>query len=93
MATESDFFKLRKKMAATNNDGEMIGEAKKYFKVKCFSTEQIKNLGNLFLTDAGKYEFYDASYLSVSDIENFSILEIQLNDEYYITRFKAMLRN
>ncbi len=93
MADESDFFKLRKKMAAAESDDEMISDANKNFKLKCFTVQQVKNLGALFLSDAGKYKFFDAAYLFVSDAENFSSLQAELKDEYYINRFKAMLRN
>ena len=93
VADESDFFKLRKKMAAAESDDEMINEANKNFKLKCFTVQQVKNLGALFLSDAGKYKFFDTAYTFVSDGENFSSLQTELKDEYYINRFKAMLRN
>ena len=93
VATESDFFKLRKRMAAAESDDEMITEAKKVFKIKCFGTAQLKNLSTLFLNDEGKYKFFDAAYKYVSDAEAFSSLQTELKDEYYTTRFKAMLRN
>jgi hypothetical protein len=93
IAAETDFFKLRKLMAAADSDDQMIGEAKKYFKTKCFTTSQIKNLGALFLTDEGKYTFYDAAYSHTSDAENFGSLQTELKEEYYINRFRAMLRN
>ncbi|MBI5856059.1 MAG: DUF4476 domain-containing protein [Sphingobacteriales bacterium] len=92
-AGEADFFSLRKIMAAAFGDDEMIAEAKKYFKTKCFTTEQIRNLSVLFLTDAGKYKFYDVAYDFVTDTANFGLLQKELKDEYYINRFKAMLRN
>lgn len=92
VANEDDFFKLRKKMAGETNDGNMITEAKKVFKVKCYSTQQIKNLGTLFLTDDSKYKFFDAAYQYVSDPESFSALQSELKEEYFINRFKAMLR-
>jgi len=92
IANQDDFLKLRKRMAAENNDDDMIAEAKKIFKTKCFSTMQIKNCSTLFLNDHGKYNFFDASYSSVSDMENFSSLLAELKDEYYQNRFKAMLR-
>jgi hypothetical protein len=92
-ANESDFFKLRKFMAAAEGDDEMIGEARKYFKTRCFTTEQIKNLSLLFLNDEGKYKFFDAAYDYVTDAANFKSLQNELKDDYYITRFKAMLRN
>lgn len=93
LATENDFFKLRKRMAAVESDDDMISEAREYFKEKCFSTEQLKNLGTLFLTDEGKYKFFDASYKYVTDLETFNSLQNELKDEYYLSRFKAMIRN
>jgi hypothetical protein len=92
VAVEDDFFKLRKKMAGQNNDDAMIAEAKKTFKIKCFSTTQVRNLSALFLTDESKYKFFDAAYQYVSDLENFSTLQSALKDEYFINRFKAMIR-
>jgi hypothetical protein len=93
LASETDFLKLRKKMAAETTDDGMVGEAKKYFKTKCFTVIQLKNLSTLFLNDAGKYKFLDTAYSYASDQENFLSLAAELKDEYYINRFKAMLRN
>jgi hypothetical protein len=92
-AEEADFFKLRKIMAAADSEDEMVIAAKKYFKAKCFSTSQVKNLSFLFLKDEGKYQFFDAAYLHTTDPENYSSLQSELKEEYYINRFKAMLRN
>jgi len=91
-ATQNDFLNLRKKMAAAGKDEDMLAVARKGFKLKCFTTEQVKNLSLLFLNDYGKYNFYDAAYEHVSDIGNFKSLQSQLSEEYYINRFKAMLR-
>jgi hypothetical protein len=88
----NDFLGLRKKLAGENNEDDMIAEAKKVFKTKCFSTLQVKNLSTLFLTDESKYKFLDAAYQYVSDLENFSSLQSELKDEYFVNRFKAMLR-
>src|SRR4030095_4151250 len=84
VANEDDFFKLRKKMASEKNDDDMISEARKIFKTKCFSTVQIRNLSSLFLTDESKYKFFDAAYQYVSDLDNFSSLQSALKEEYYI---------
>lgn len=92
VAADSDFYMLRKNMAAETNDDDMVDASKKYFKLKCFSVSQLKNLSTLFLNDAGKYKFFDAAYGHVSDIENFAGLQSELKEEYYINRFKAMLR-
>jgi len=91
VASNNDFFKLRKNMAAENTDEGMVAEAKKFFRSKCFTTEQVKNLSALFLTSAGKYQFFDAAYLYVSDQEKFPSLEAELKDDYYLKRFRAMI--
>lgn len=91
-ATNEDFLKLRKKMASENNDEKMIKVARKYFRSKCFSTEQIKDLSYLFLKDEGKYMFFDAAYPFTSDSDQYQTLQSQFKDEYYLNRFKAMIR-
>jgi Domain of unknown function (DUF4476) len=91
-ANEDDFMKIRKKMVAEDNDDDMVAAARKIFKTKCFTTEQVKNLGVLFLKDEGRYKFFDAAYPFVSDTDNFNSLEAQLTEEYYINRFRAMVR-
>jgi hypothetical protein len=92
VATEDDFYKLRKRMAGEKDDDDMVSEAKKTFKTKCFSTTQVRNLSTLFLSDESRYKFFDAAYQYVNDLENFSKLQSTLKEEYYINRFKAMMR-
>jgi hypothetical protein len=92
-ATEEDFLKVRKKMIAQKDENEMISAAQKLFRQKCYSTEQVKNLSVLFLKDDSKYKFFDAAYPFVHDTDNFESLEAQLTDPYFISRFKAMIRN
>lgn len=91
IASEKDFFKLRLNMASRTTDEDMVSEAKKGFKSRCYTTEQIKNLSALFLTAAGKYLLFDAAYSHVSDRENFSSLQSQIKDDYYLRRFKALI--
>ncbi|MDQ6843561.1 MAG: DUF4476 domain-containing protein [Bacteroidota bacterium] len=90
-ASTDDFIKLRKKMAGEKSDESMISAAKKIFRSKCFSTEQIKNLSFLFLSDEGKYKFFDAAYAFTADSNQYQILQSQLSDPYYVNRFKAMI--
>ncbi len=79
-------------MATAMNDDGMLAEASKFYTKKCFYTAQIKNLSVLFLSDESKYRFFDVSYKYVADVENFASLQAEMKDEYYINRFKAMLR-
>jgi hypothetical protein len=92
-ASRDDFLSLRKQMIAIEGYDDMINAARKKFKDNCFTTEQIKNLGSLFMKDEGKYKFYNAAYPYVSDSNNFNTLEKQLTENYFITKFKAMLQH
>lgn len=93
VATDADLIKVRKKMVAEDNDDDMVDQARKYFKTKCFTTEQLRILSTLFLQDIGKYKFFDMSYVFVSDPGNFPSLVSELKNDYYINRFNAMIRN
>ncbi len=91
-ANKNDFLRIRKRMAAEKGNDAMVFAAKKIFKSKCFSTEQIRNLSYLFLSDEGRYMFFDAAYPYISDSERYSTLISQLEDDYYINRFKALIQ-
>jgi hypothetical protein len=90
VATDADFFKLRKVMAGRTSDNAMVDEARKSFKGKCYTTEQVRNLSTLFLTSAGKFQFFEAAYRHISDIDQFSSLGSEIRDDYYSKRFKTL---
>jgi hypothetical protein len=90
-ATDYDVDKLRVKMLAVDNEDDKIAAAKKYFRIKCFTTNQVKALSEVFPTDEGRYKLFDTAYPFVSDASNFSQLGNLLTAPYYINRFKAML--
>lgn len=90
-ASENDFLKLRRNMVAENTDDDMVAVARKAFKSRCYTTEQVKNLSALFLTSSGKYQLFDAAYNYVSDVEQFPLLQSELRDEYFLKRFKALI--
>ena len=93
VATNQDFLGLRKAMAAGATDEDMMNEAGKVFKTMCFATTQVKNLSYLFLTDQGRYRFFDLAYPHVTDQKEFAALASEITDPYYLNRFKAMLVN
>ena len=79
-------------MAAQPTDEQMVNESKKTFKSKCFTTEQIKNLGSLFLNEAGKFQFYEAAYPFSSDQGQFYWPSSpSFKDKYFIYRFKKLV--
>lgn len=91
-AGEKDFLAVRRKMVAKTNDEAMIEEAEKIFKTKCFTTTQVKNLGNMFLSNAGKYNFFAMAKNYVSDINNFPGLAAELKDNFYINQFNKLIQ-
>jgi hypothetical protein len=92
VASDDDVVRLRRKMALQANDEKMINEAKKVFRSNCLTTSQVKSLSTLFMSDEGRYKFFDASYEHIADAEVYSSLQTEFIDPYFINRFKAMLR-
>lgn len=90
-ADEQDFIKLRKKMIGEDTDEDMLSVAAKAFKLKCYTTEQVKNLSVIFLTDEGKYKIFDAAFPYVSDQEKYATIDSGIKDEYFLRRFKSIL--
>ena len=93
IAFDSDIDKLRIKMLLVVSDEDRISLAKRLFKQKCILVKQVRALSELFKSDEGKYKWFDASYPYVSDTGNFSSLGELIKDDYYLNRFKAMLRH
>lgn len=92
VAMQNDFLKLRKKMAGQKEEEAMLEEAKKEFKSLCYTSEQVKNLGALFLNEPAKFQFYEAAYPNCSDPGGFAVLQNELKDPYFIHRFKNMIK-
>ena len=78
-------------MVAQESENAMIREAQKIFKQKCFSTDQVKGLSSLILSEKNKMDFFKMTYPFVYDSSNFHTLQSQLTEEIYINSFKAML--
>lgn len=88
-ATDYDVDKLRVKMLEMGKDEDRIVAAKKVFKSKCFTTNQIKALSEVFTSDAIKYRFFETAYPFVSD-DHFRELSALLADPVYNGKFRAM---
>ena len=88
-ATDYDVDKLRVKMLESAKDDDRILAARKVFKMKCFTTRQIRALSEVFTTDAAKFKFLESAYPFVSD-DHFAELSNLLADPVYSGRFRAM---
>lgn len=93
LATDDEFLKLRKKIAAESDLDKMIDIAKKGFRKSCYTTDQIKNMSFLFLQEDGRYKFIEEAYPYVSDSGNFTQLQSLFSTSYYINRFKALIQH
>jgi len=92
IAWDNDVDRLRIKMLGEKDVDNKINAARKIFKTKCFTAAQIKGLTELFITDQDKYKFLDAAYPFAVDTDNFKQLAYLLTDEYYVKRFRTMVR-
>jgi hypothetical protein len=91
IATDDDYARLRKKMAGETSDEKMISEAKKVYRNKCFTTSQIKALSTLFMSDEGRFKFFEASLVSVADTQQYLTLQSEFVDPAFVNRFKALI--
>jgi len=92
VADGDEFMSLRKKMLKGKSDNEMLFIAHQLFLKRCVTTKQVERLAVLFTNDLAKYNLFDDAYHYIADADIFPTLQSQLTDEYYIKRFKAMLR-
>ena len=91
IATESDFISLRKGMAGSNTESDMIDVAKQAFKERCFSVEQIKSLGTLISNDQNKLIFFLVARQNIYDADNFSSLQSQITNPAILAQFRNSL--
>ena len=92
MFSTYDSDKLKKKIISLSKQDDILNAVRKSLRAKCILTEQVKDLGNLFLSDENRYGFYDAAYPFVYDYGNYAQLQNSLIDTYYKNRFKYLFR-
>ena len=89
---ETAFRKLLRKFVSAKDDDGMITTFQRNTRGYCLETAQVKRLAQLVGTDEYRYRLLDMAYPKVYDSEKFSDLGSLLIDNYYQSRFKAMLR-
>lgn len=88
-ATDYDVDKLRVRLLEGTKEDDRILAARKVFKTRCFTTRQIRALGEVFTTDAAKFRFFEAAYPFCSD-DKFRELSSLLADPVYSSKFRVM---
>jgi len=87
-ASEEDFFNLRKEMAGEIREEAMVDRARKAFAGKCFTAEQARNLGNLFLNEEKKLDFFQSVIDRLSDPNNAAGWEAEFRREETRQKFR-----
>lgn len=93
MATDEDFFQLRREMAGEISEAAMIEKARKGMASRCYSLVHIRNLGNLFLGEESKLNFYQQVYGNAADQGGYGKLEEELKDPVLAGRFRLWLES
>ena len=88
-ASDDDVEKLKAKLQAIPDDEARTAAAKKVFKLKCFTTNQLKGISDIFRSEEAKYKFLETAYPFVSD-DGFRELVTLFTDPLYIAKFKTM---
>ena len=89
-ASESDVANFSSQIQATLTLKNKLKLANTVLKEKCFTVNQVKRLGVLFLNESGKFNFYKLAQTAVSDSKNFASLEKELIDIKLKEEFKAL---
>jgi galactitol-specific phosphotransferase system IIB component len=89
-ASESDVANFSSQIQATLTLKNKLKLANTVLKEKCFTVNQVKRLGVLFLNESGKFNFYKLAQTAVSDSKNFALLEKELLDVKLKEEFKAL---
>ncbi len=93
IVSDADFQKLRKVMVNQKTETSRILRAKEDFGNKCYTIIQIKSMGNLFLSEATKFHFFEAIYPFSDDKSNFAaLLKDEFKDTYFVHRLKNLAK-
>ena len=76
-------------MLGAASDDDRIQLARKVFKIKCFSTGQIRALSQVFASEAGKFRFLEAAYPFVSDDQFPELIDL-FTDPLYTRKFRSL---
>ena len=93
IATDEDFYKTRLDMVTVNSHELMMQTAKNYFRTKCYTTAQTKNLGVLFLTEEQRFLFFEMVRQNIADAENYATLQSQFTQLEWKEKFLASIKN
>ena len=92
-ATPADVTSLRRRMIMGQDSEEMLEFAKRPLSQKCYATNDILKLSQLFITEKYKFEFFKLAYNSIGDKENFKLLESIFTTNEWKASFNKLTEN
>ena len=90
--SNSDFEDFALALLDLNDDDAKIKMLGKKKSGRCFSTEQVRIIGNNMVTQSGRYEVARLLYPYTSDQENYNKLESLFKTNYLKEKFRELLR-
>ena len=87
----SELGQLRRRMEAIPDEDAKVAAALREFRLRCFTTEQVRSLLVVFFREEGRFKLLDAAYPRIFDPQAFLALEPVLKDPYFIYRFRKMV--
>ncbi len=91
IATDADFNALKKLMQAAKTETQIIAEGKAVFAEKCFSTEQIRKLSKVIITEKSKLSLFLVAKECIYDGNNYASLQNQLTEPAILKQFRNCL--
>lgn len=87
----SELGQLRRRMEAIPDEDSKVASALREFRLRCFTTEQVRSLLVVFFREEGRFKLLDAAYPRIFDPQAFLSLEPVLKDPYFIHRFRKLV--
>lgn len=87
----SELGQLRRRMEGIPDEDAKVAAALREFRLRCFTTEQVRSLLVVFFREEGRFKLLDAAYPRIFDPQDFLSLESVLKDPYFIHRFRKLV--
>jgi hypothetical protein len=87
----SELGQLRRRMEAIPDEDAKVATALREFRLRCYTTEQVRSLLVVFFREEGRFKLLDVAYPRIFDPQAFLSLESVLKDPYFIHRFRKLV--
>jgi hypothetical protein len=92
LAVESDYNRVRRAMSSETSDDKMIQAAADNYKNRCYTTEQIRKLGFLFVSEQSRCNFFIAAKPHIYDLLAYASLESLFTSPAILEQFRKSAR-